>query len=70
VPEMQYVDSSNIEQVGYDADQSELHVVFNDGSHYVYQGVPGEVFEEMINAPSKGSFLNREVKNVYSFVKQ
>lgn len=70
MPEMHYVDSSNVEQVGYQEDQMELHVVFRDGSHYVYQEVPAEIFDQLLVASSKGSFLNREVKNVYNYVKQ
>ena len=70
MPEMQYVDSSNIDQVGYDADAMELHVQFRDGATYVYQQVPVEVFDGLLTAASKGSFLNREIKNVYGFFKQ
>lgn len=65
--DMQYVDSSNLEQVGYDTAASELYVVFKDGSGYIYSGVPEHVFEQLLEAPSKGSFLNREVKNKYDY---
>lgn len=68
--EMIYVDSSNIEQIGYNADEMELHVVFDDGGHYVYAPVPEGVFDELLNAPSKGSYINREVKGTYEFIKQ
>lgn len=70
MPEMQYVDSSNVDQIGYDEEQMELHVVFRDASHYVYQAVPLDLFEQLLASPSKGSFLNREIKNVYNYVKQ
>ena len=70
MPEMIYVDSSNIEAVGYDDDGQELHVHFLSGGQYVYHSVPREIFEEFLQAPSKGSFLNREIKNVYMFTKQ
>lgn len=69
MPEMHFVDSSNVDQVGYDADEMELHVQFRDGSTYVYQQVPLELFEGLLSADSKGSFLNREIKNTYGFVK-
>lgn len=68
--EMIFVDSSNIEAVGYDDDSQELHVQFLGGGCYVYHQVPRQIFDEFINAPSKGSFLNREIKNVYQFTKQ
>ena len=70
MPEMAYVDSSNIEQVGYDADNMELHVVFKDSSLYVYRDVPVQIYEELLGAPSKGSFLNRAIKGVYEYDKR
>jgi len=70
MPDMMHVDSSNLEQIGYDLDQMELHVIFKDGSHYIYEGVPESLFEELTMAPSKGSFLNREVKGAYQHTKQ
>jgi hypothetical protein len=70
MPEMTYVDSSNLEQVGYDSDAMELHVIFKDGSLYVYSDVPQQIYEELLVAPSKGSYLNREVKSVYNYEKR
>jgi len=70
MPEMTYVDSSNIEQIGYDSDTSELHVVFKDGSLYVYSDIPVQIYEELLGAASKGSYLNREVKGVYNYDKR
>ncbi len=68
--EMIYVDSSNIEAVGYDDDSQELHVQFLSSGYYIYSDVPREIFDDLMNAPSKGSFLNREVKGIYQFTKQ
>ena len=70
MPEMIYVDSSNIEAVGYDEDTQELHGWFLSGGYYIYRDVPRDIFDQLMYAPSKGSFLNREVKNVYQFTKQ
>ena len=36
MPEMIYVDSSNIEAIGYDDDAQELHVRFLSGTSYIY----------------------------------
>jgi hypothetical protein len=33
----------------------------------VYRGVPEEVFARLMASPSKGTFINREIKNVYPF---
>lgn len=68
--DMIYVDSSNLEQIGYDSESSELHVTFKNGNTYVYLNVPEAVFEDMKFADSKGSFLNRVVKGSYEFEKR
>lgn len=70
MPEMIYIDSSNIEAIGYDDDTQELHVQFLSGGFYIYYDVPRAIFDGLMYAPSKGSFLNREVKGVYQFTKQ
>ncbi len=70
MPEMIYVDSSNVEAIGYDADAQELHVQFISGGTYVYFGVPSAIFDAFMLAPSKGSFLNREIKNAFPFRKE
>jgi hypothetical protein len=67
--EMQYVESSNIEAVGYDEKAKELHVLFRSGATYVYHAVPSELHQELMSAPSKGSFLNRAIKGAYTFTK-
>lgn len=68
-PDMEFVDSTNIRAVGYEEDSLELWVEFNDHSTYVYDGVPAVVHSEMMDAPSKGSYLNRAIKGNYSFRK-
>lgn len=67
--EMYYVDSSNIEAIGYDQAAQELHVRFLSGDTYVYHGVPQETYDELMAAPSKGSYLNRVVKANYGYSK-
>ena len=69
MPEMIYVDSSNIEAIGYDEIAQDLHVLFLSGAIYAYHSVPREIYDAIMNAPSKGSFLNREVKGVYEYSK-
>lgn len=70
MPEMIFVDSSNIEAIGYDEDNQELHVRFLSGACYIYNGVPRQIFDDLMEAPSKGSFLNRQIKVVYQYTKQ
>lgn len=58
-----YVDSTNIDQIGYDEDQREAHVLFKNGRHYVYSEVTSEVWERFKEASSKGKFINEEFKS-------
>ena len=70
MPDMHYVDSSNIEAIGYDEDSRELHVRFlKSGDTYVYHEIEAGVFEEMMQADSKGSYLNRRIKGTYQYSK-
>ena len=52
MPHMTPVDSSNIESVGYDTSNRELHVRFLGNRTYVYSDVPAELYEELLRAPS------------------
>ena len=68
MPEMEYVDSSNIEAIGYEAEARELHVRFlKTGATYVYSEVDELVFQELMQADSKGSYLNRRIKGNYTY---
>jgi hypothetical protein len=67
MPDMTPVDSANIESVGYDTSNRELHVRFLGNRTYIYSDVPAELYEELLRAPSKGSFLNRAVKGAYAY---
>lgn len=67
MPEMQPVSSSNIAAVGYDTANQSVFVQFLDGSTYEYKGVSEQEFENLLTAPSVGSYLNRNFKNVYPY---
>ena len=63
LPQMIPVQSTNVNSVGHDGQN--LFVKFNNGSIYTYSGVPASVFQELLNAPSKGKFLHYRIKGVY-----
>ena len=67
--DMHFIDSSNIEAIGYDQASQELHVRFLSNAEYVYHGVPQEVYDELMAAPSKGSYLNRVIRPSYQHSK-
>ena len=66
-PDMEWVDSSNIEAIGYDDNMRELFVQFKGGTTYIYVDVPAEVHQELRQADSKGIYLNREIRNSYEW---
>ncbi len=64
---MTFVSSSNIQSIGYDEQNQELYVRFLNNSLYVYKGVPEFEYQNLMQAPSHGSYLNRNIKNVYPY---
>jgi len=67
IPEMRHVESSNVDSIGYDIDTQTVFVRFLNGSLYIYKGVPEFEYENLLNAPSIGSYLHRNFKNVYPY---
>jgi KTSC domain-containing protein len=66
-PEMQAVSSSNIAAVGYDTENQHVYVQFVNNATYIYKGVSESEYENLRDAPSVGSYLNRNYKNVYPY---
>lgn len=65
--EMVAVSSSNVESVGYDENLQILYIRFLNGSLYIYKGVPAGEFQGILNAASVGSYLHRNIKNIYPY---
>ncbi len=63
------VQSSNIADIGYDEQSMTLEVGFKNGTVYQYFDVPEAVHQEFMNAGSKGTFLNANIKNNYRYAK-
>ncbi|MFI6282006.1 KTSC domain-containing protein [Streptomyces sp. NPDC050988] len=56
------VASTNLASVGYESNSGTLEVQFRNGSIYQYAGVPEAVFSGLMNAASKGAYLDVFVK--------
>ena len=61
------VGSSMLYAVGYDEQAQTLDVVFNTGGIYRYTGVPPHVYAALLQAPSKGRYMQDHVLNQYPF---
>lgn len=70
MPEMIFVDSTNVEAIGYDPATQELHVRFvKSGETYAYYAVEEWVFQEFMQTDSKGNYLNTKIKPHYQYGK-
>jgi hypothetical protein len=59
------VESSNLTSIGYDPGERILAVEFKNGLVYHYHGVPTDVYQDILAAGSKGSYLAKTVKPRY-----
>lgn len=69
LPDMQPVESSNIQAIGYDPDDRALHIKFKTGGHYRYADVPSSVHQAFIDAPSKGKHFSQQFAGKYPHTK-
>jgi hypothetical protein len=61
------VASSNLVSVGYDESSQTLEIEFSNGTIYQYYNVSPALYEQMMQAPSKGQYLNVYIRNAYPF---
>ena len=67
VMERSYVPSTSIASIGYHEATETLEVEFLNGSIYQYYNVQMNIYEQMMQAGSKGKFLNTYIKNAYPY---
>jgi hypothetical protein len=61
------VSSSNVAAIGYDEANQILYVRFTNSTLYIYKGVPIGEFDGLQSAPSIGSYLHRNIKNLFPY---
>jgi tetratricopeptide (TPR) repeat protein len=57
----EFEDSEAISMASFDHSDSIVKIVFKDGSSYSYDSISHELFQELVNARSKGSFFNQKI---------
>ncbi len=67
--QLETVDSSMIHAVGYDPKEQCLEVVFNNGKVYQYFEIPQEIYDGLMEASSKGSYMRSFVIDCYPYQK-
>ena len=72
------VQSSNISQIGFEENKivalnqkprNILRIIFNTGLMYDYHNVEKDIFNQFLNAKSKGQFFHKFIKDKYPFEK-
>ena len=61
------VDSTTLATVAYDAVRELLQLEFRDRAIYHYSGVPADVHEALLRAPSKGGYFNRVIRGQFPY---
>lgn len=61
------VQSSQISYIGYEREDKELFVTFNDGNTYKYLDVPLLIWEEFKNSQSIGKYFISNIKKSYKY---
>lgn len=61
------VDSTTLHTVAYDGDRELLQIEFRDRSIYQYFGVPNDVHEALLRAPSKGRYFNQVIRDRFAY---
>jgi serine phosphatase RsbU (regulator of sigma subunit) len=64
---MRLVHSSCVGAAGYEPDEQTLRVRFVGGDAYDYLHVPAQVFQSLLDASSKGRFVNWQVKPYFRY---
>lgn len=64
--QMKKVYSSHVEALGYDPDTQELEIQFKKGKAYVYMGVPADVANLVVDAPSVGTAIKAYITGRYA----
>jgi hypothetical protein len=59
--------SSNVIAIRYHEPTRECFVKFTNGTVYVYEDVPEQVWEELVHAQSKGKIVNLVLKRGYKY---
>jgi len=60
------LESSTLTSVLYRSSHRELEVEFRSGEIYQYFAVPPQAYNELLKAPSKGAYFNRNIRERFA----
>jgi hypothetical protein len=61
------VESSTLATIAYDSTRELLQLEFNSHAFYQYFGVPATVHQGLMDAPSKGSYFNQNIRGKFLY---
>ena len=64
------VESTTLATVAYDAQGQLLWLEFRSRAVYCYFGVPPAVHQDLMAAPSKGTYFNRNIRGRFPYHKE
>jgi hypothetical protein len=67
--EMVDVKSSNVAKIGYNKKAIILAIEMLNGNLYYYLDVPEIIYNQLLTAPAIGSYMWRNIKGKYRYVK-
>jgi hypothetical protein len=59
--------STAIRFISYDEVTQRLSVIFVTGRRYLYERVPRHIYDAFVQAPSRGTFFNTEIRGFYDY---
>ena len=62
------IESSMINDVGYDPETQTLEIGFNSGTVYQYIDVEREAFDGLMKAPSAGQYFLNDIEPFYTCI--
>ena len=65
----QPVESKTLKSVGFDPDQRVLEVEFQAGGVYQYRDVSENVYRDLLEAESKGTYFRERIRAQYPYVR-
>ena len=61
------VQSTTIAVITYESAWRQLYVQFRDSSAYMYFDVPVQVYQALLEAPSKGEYFNARIRGKFTY---
>lgn len=70
MPAREYVQSSDLAWVEYDEPTHVLRIGFHNGNaEYAYSGVPRDVYEGLMKAPSHGTYFHQQIEGRFQYAR-